>query len=88
MESNRPSVVSRIFWVTGSLEHQLVSKYLQNKQENGSGALAASLTPKSDKGIWRVKESIFFSQECLTIFGMIPPSFIEKEDDPISKESR
>ena len=44
--------------------------------------------PKSDQGIWRVKESVFFSKECRTFFIMIPFSFMEKEDDPISMESR
>ena len=61
--------------------------YLQNKQENGDGAPAASLMPKSDQGIWRVKESIFFSKECHTFLVVIPPSFMEEEDDPISIES-
>ena len=32
----------------------------KKKQENGGGAPAASLMPKSDQGIWRVKESVFF----------------------------
>ena len=62
--------------------------YLQNKQENGGGASAASPMPKSDQGIWRVKEYVFFSQVCHTFFGLIPPSFMEEEDDPISIESR
>ena len=62
--------------------------YLQNKQENDGDAPAASLVLKSDQGIWREKESIFFSQECLTFFSLIPLSFMEEEDDPISMESR
>ena len=62
--------------------------YLQNKQENDGGAPATSPMFKSDQRIWRVKESIFFSQERLNFFGLIPPSFIEEEDDPISLESR
>ena len=44
--------------------------------------------PKSDQGIWRVKELVFFSQECPTFLVVIPPSFIEEEDDLISMESR
>ena len=44
-------VVSLIFWVIGSSEHRLASKYLQNKQENGGGAPIASPMPKSDQGI-------------------------------------
>ena len=62
--------------------------YLQNKQENGGGALTSSPMPKSDQGIWRVKESVFFSKECRTFLIVIPPSFMEEEDDPISMESR
>ena len=62
--------------------------YLQNKQENDGGAPAASPMLKSDQGIWRVKESIFFSKECRTFLVVIPPSFMEEEDDPISMESR
>ena len=61
--------------------------YLQNKQENGSGAPAASPMPKSDQGIWRVKESVFFSKECRTFLVVIHPFFMEEEDDPISMES-
>ena len=60
--------------------------YLQNKQENGGGAPIASPMPKSDQGIKRVKESIFFSKECRTFLVVIPPSFMEEEDDPISME--
>ena len=49
---------------------------------------AASPMPKSDKGISRVKESIFFNKECHTsFFVVIPHSFMEEEDDPISMES-
>ena len=33
-----------------------------------------------------MKESVFFSQECGTFFGLIPP-FMEEEDDSISMES-
>ena len=62
--------------------------YLQNKQENGGGAPAASLMPKSDKGIWRVKESVFFSKECRTFFGVIPSFFIEKGGGPLFMRSR
>ena len=62
--------------------------YMQNKQEKGGGAPAASPTPKSDQGIRRVKESIFFSKECRTSFVVIPPSFMEEEDDLIFMESR
>ena len=61
--------------------------YLQNKQENDGGAPIASPMPKSDQGIWRVKVSVFFNQECRTFFVVIPPSFMEKEDDLISMES-
>ena len=62
--------------------------YLQNKQENGGGAPIASSMPKSDQGIWRVKESILFSKECHTFLVVIPPSFMGEKDDPISMESR
>ena len=62
--------------------------YLQKKQEHNGGVFAASLMPKSDQGIWGVKEFVFFSQERLTFFCLIPPSFIQEEDDPISMESR
>ena len=62
--------------------------YLQNNQENGGGAPSASPMPKSNQGIWRVKESIFFSEESRTFLVVIPPSFMEEEDDPISMESR
>ena len=62
--------------------------YLQNKQENDNGAPAASPMPKSDQGIWRVKESVSFSKECRIFFVVIPSSFMEEEDDPISMESR
>ena len=65
-----------------------MSMYLQNKQENGGGVPAISSIPNSDQGIWRVKESVFFSEECRTFLIMILPSFIEEEDDPISIESR
>ena len=58
--------------------HQLASIYLQNKQENGGGAPAASPMPKSDQGIWRVKESVFLSKECCPFFGVIPSSFMEE----------
>ena len=61
--------------------------YLQNNQENSGGAPAASLMPKSDQGIWRVKESVFFSEECRTFLVVIPPSFMEEEDNPIYMES-
>ena len=61
---------------------------MQNKQKNDGGALAASLMPKSDQGIWRVKESVFFSKKCRTFLVVIPPSFMEEEDDSISMESR
>ena len=61
--------------------------YLQNNQENDDGAPVVSPMPKSDQGIWRVKESIFFSEECHTFLVMIPPSFIKEEDDPIYMES-
>ena len=61
---------------------------MQNKPENGGGAPATFLMPKLDQGIWRVKESVFFSQECCTFLVVIPPSFMEEEDDPISMESR
>ena len=44
--------------------------------------------PKLDQGIWRVKDSIFFSKECRTFLVVIPPSFMEEEDDPISMKSR
>ena len=61
--------------------------YLQNNQENGGGEPAASPMPKSDQGIWRVKESVFFSEECRTFLVMIPPSFMEEEDDLIYMEN-
>ena len=60
---------------------------MQNKYENGDGAPVVSPMPKSDQEMWRVKGSIFSSQECHTFFGLIPP-FIEGKDDPISMESR
>ena len=44
--------------------------------------------PKSDQGIWRVKESVFFSKECHILLVVIPPSFMEKEDYLISMDSR
>ena len=62
--------------------------YLQNKQENGGGAPAASPMPKSDQGIWRAKESVFFNKECRTFLIVIPHSFMEEEDDSMSMESR
>ena len=62
--------------------------YLQNKQENGDGAPAASLMPKSDKGIWRVKEFVFFSQEYITSFGVVPSSFMEQGGGPLFMGSR
>ena len=34
--------------------------YLQNKQENEGGAPIASPIPKSNQGIWRVKEFVCF----------------------------
>ena len=61
--------------------------YLQNNQENGGGALAASPMPKSNEGIWRVKESAFFSEESHTFLVAIPPSFMEEEDDLLCIES-
>ena len=80
-------VVSWIFRVTGLLEHELANMYLQNKQENGGGAPAASPMPKSGQEIWRMKGSVFFSQESRTFLVVIPPSFMEEEDDPIYMES-
>ena len=62
--------------------------YLDNKQENDGDAPAASPMSYLDQGIWREKEFAFFSQECLTFLGLIPPSFLQEEDDPISMESR
>ena len=62
--------------------------YLQNKQENGGGASVASLMPKSEKGIWRVKEFVFFSQECLTFYGVTPSSFMEEGRYPLFRRSR
>ena len=62
--------------------------YLQNKQKKGSGAPAAFSMPKSDQGVWRVKESVFFSKECRTFLVVVPPSFMEEEDDSIFVESR
>ena len=43
--------------------------------------------PKSDKGIWRVKESVILSEECRTFLVVIPPSFMGEKDDSISMES-
>ena len=48
--------------------------YMQNKQDNGGGVPVASPMLKSDSEIWREKESIFFSQESLTFYGVIPSS--------------
>ena len=62
--------------------------YLQNNQENDGGAPAASPITKSDQGIRRVKESVFFSQECRTFFVVIHHSFMEEKDDTISMENR
>ena len=61
---------------------------LQNKQENGGGVPAASPMPKLNQGIWRVKGSVFFSQECLTLFGVIPSSFMEEGGGPLFMGSR
>ena len=61
--------------------------YLQNKQKNDGGAPAASLMPKSDQGIWIVKEPVFFSEECRTFFVVVPPSFMGEEDDSIFLEN-
>ena len=44
--------------------------------------------PKSDQEIWRVRESPFFSKESRTFLFVIPHSFMEEKDDPISMESR
>ena len=71
-------------WIVGALT---ASMYLQNKQENGGGPPIASPMPKSDQGIRRVKESVFYSKECHTSFVVIPPFFMEEEDDLISMES-
>ena len=60
--------------------------YLQNNQENNGGEPTTSPMPKSDQGIWIVKESVFFSEECHTFLVMIPPSFMEEEEDSIYKE--
>ena len=57
--------------------------YLQNKQENSSGVPAASPMTKSDQRIWREKDSVCFSKECRTFLVVVPPSFMEEEDDPI-----
>ena len=62
--------------------------YLQNKQENSGGASIASPMAKSNQGIWRVKESIFFSQECHTFFGFIPSSFMKEGGGPLFMGSR
>ena len=43
---------------------------------------------KSDQGIWRVKESVFFIKKYRTFLVVIPPSFMEEEGDLISMESR
>ena len=61
--------------------------YLQNNQENEDGVPVISLMPKSDQGIWRVKESVFFSEESHTFLVVIPPSFMEEEDDSIYMKS-
>ena len=47
---------------------------------------AASPMPKSDQGIWRVKELVFFNQVCHTFFGVIPSSFMEEGGGPLSWE--
>ena len=62
--------------------------YLQNKQENDGGAPAASPMPKSDQGIWRVKESVFFSKECHTFFGVIPSFFMKEGGGSLFMGSR
>ena len=62
--------------------------YLQNKQENDGDAPAASPMLKSDQGIERVKESVFFSQECLTFFGVLPSFFMEEGGGPLFMGSR
>ena len=49
--------------------------YLQNNQENEDGEPVISPMPKLDQGIWRVKESVFFSEESHTFLVVIPPSF-------------
>ena len=62
--------------------------YLQNKQENGGGAPAASPMPKLDQGIWRVNESVFLSKECRPFFGVILSSFMEEGGGPLFMGSR
>ena len=57
--------------------------YLQYKQENGGGAPVASPMPQSDSKIWREKESVFFSQEGLTFYGVTPSSFMEEGRCPL-----
>ena len=43
---------------------------------------------KSDMGIWRVKEFVIFSQECLTFYGVTPSSFMEDGRSPLFMESK
>ena len=62
--------------------------YLQNKQENISGAPIASPMPKLDSKIWKEKESIFFSQECLTFYGVTLSSFMEEGRCPLFMGSK
>ena len=52
--------------------------YLQNKQENDGDAPVAFSMPKSDQGILREKESVFFSKECPTFLSVIPSSFMKE----------
>ena len=60
--------------------------YLQNKQENGGGAPVTSPMLKSDQGIWRVKEFVFFSQECSAF--LVNSSFMEEGRCPLFMGSR
>ena len=62
--------------------------YLQNKQENGGGALVASPMPKTDLPQSREKTIFIFSQEYLTIYNVTPSSLMEEGRYPLYMGSR
>ena len=47
--------------------------YLQNKQENGSGVPVVTPMPKSYLLLVEREINVFFSQDCLTFYGVTPP---------------